>query len=82
MDIMCVFFFKVKTWYREVYQKPPLAERLKESFLRILSSHREKNVKDSVNSNFMPKVNEQRTLDNIESSEIPKMLYLTLNTKQ
>lgn len=65
-----------KIWIREVYEKNGFHQSLLESFIRILRNHREKNVKESMNTNFAE-------FSSFETkSEMPKNLYINLKTKR
>jgi hypothetical protein len=65
-----------KIWMKEIHEKSNLNLSLNESFLRILGNHREKNIKDSLNNNF-----NGLNLDD-SKIEMPKCLYINLNTKR
>ena len=62
-----------KIWLKEVFEKSNFKLILNESFLRVLSNHREKNIKQALNNNFV----------NINLAdkyiELPKKLYVGLN---
>mmetsp|Transcript_28526 Transcript_28526/g.25401 ORF Transcript_28526/g.25401 Transcript_28526/m.25401 type:complete len:154 (-) Transcript_28526:1335-1796(-) len=64
-----------KIWMKEIYEKNGLHYTLNQSFIRILRNHREKNVKESMNTNFGELNFETKT-------EMPKNLYINLKTKR
>lgn len=65
-----------KIWMKEVYDKGDLNTLLDESFLRVLSNHREQGIKETMNKSFTGfSLDESRI-------EMPKSLYISLNTRK
>lgn len=74
------YWQQVKIWMREVYDKCKFATALNESFLRITKNHREKLLKSAADTNFANFKEKASSID--FDDEIPKGLYLSLNTKK
>lgn len=69
----------MKTWLREVYGKCHLGDALIQSFLRIMNNHRERILKFAADSNFS---NIEDQIDTEFGLEMPKELFVSLNTKK
>ena len=65
-----------KIWLKEVFEKANFKLILNESFLRVLSNHREKNIKQALNNNFI-NINLSE-----KYSELPKKLFVGLNIRR
>jgi len=67
----------VKIWFKEVFEKTQFSSALHEAFLSILENHREKNVKEALQTNF-----DDLNLEDLKIGiDMPKSLFLSLNTK-
>lgn len=72
-----VWRLMTKIWMAQVFEKANFKLTLNESFLRVLSNHREKNIKHALNSSF-----ENFNLDHTDKySDLPKSLYVGLRVK-
>eukprot|EP00331_Platyophrya_macrostoma_P009649 CAMPEP_0176415514 /NCGR_PEP_ID=MMETSP0127-20121128/5848_1 /TAXON_ID=938130 /ORGANISM="Platyophrya macrostoma, Strain WH" /LENGTH=586 /DNA_ID=CAMNT_0017795517 /DNA_START=636 /DNA_END=2396 /DNA_ORIENTATION=- len=69
----------VKTWFSEVYEKCGISKLLSDSYLKIVSNHRENLLREEINSNF-PGISKQ--LDSTLDLQVPKQLFLNFSTKQ
>lgn len=65
-----------KIWIREVFEKSDLDRSLCDSFLRILTNYRERNVKESLNGTLS-----KLPVEVDSNEELPKCLYIGLKTK-
>jgi len=67
-----------KIWMKEIFEKDNFKLVLNESFLRVLSNHREKNIKQALNNNSI----NMHFNDIGKYSELPKCLYVGLKVKR
>lgn len=68
-----------KIWMKEVFERSNFKLILNESFLRVLSNHREKNLKQAANNNF---INLSFNEASEKYGELPKNLYVGLKIKR
>lgn len=68
-----------KIWMKEIFEKDNFKLVLNESFLRVLSNHREKNIKQALNHNS---INMSFNNNISKYSELPKCLYVGLKVKR
>lgn len=67
-----------KIWMREVYEKSNLNLSLSESFLKILSNYREKQIREA----FSCCLQRMDMMNDENMTELPKSVYVNLNLKK